>query len=132
MKIIIETEKDRVTDLKFEDANNKEATYENLTAILFCVLENLTVQVKESIEDEAEMREFCGYLCGACDQLCIRCFPEDLSEPAFELSDAAILYGEDQIIKRAEKKGITFEEALAQYEEKAKKYVAERSGVLNS
>ena len=132
MKIIIKTENDKVTDLKFENTKDKEATYENISAVLFCILENLTLQVKDSIEDEAALHEFSRYLCGACDQLCYRCFPEDFSESEFELSDAAMLYAEDMIIQMAEKKGMTFEEALKEYEDKAKAYVAERSGVLNS
>lgn len=132
MKIIIETEQDRVTNLVFDDAKEKEATYENITAILFCILENLTLQVKDSLTNKADINDLWEYVGGACDQLCLRCFPDDPSEAGFELSDAALIYAEDMIIQSAEKKGMTFEEALKEYEDKAKAYVAERSGVLNS
>ena len=127
MRIIIEADIDKVTSIAIEEAEEGQATYENLTAILFCIIENFTKQVLDEHPDD--MNEIWDYVAGACDRLCIKLFPEPDSK--FELSDAAIIYAEDQIIKRAEKKGISFEEALAQYEEKAQKYVAERSGVLN-
>ncbi len=132
MKIIIESDKDKVTNVTFENADDGQACYENVTAIIFCVLENFTKQVINALGDnQEEIDGLWDYVAGACDQLCIRCFPEP-SESSFELSDAALIYAEDQIIKRAEKKGISFEEALQQYEEKARKYVAEKSGVLQS
>ena len=132
MKIIIESDKDKVTNVAFENADDGQACYENVTAIIFCVLENFTKQVINALGDnQEEIDGLWDYVAGACDQLCIRCFPKP-SESSFELSDAALIYAEDQIIKRAEKKGISFEEALQQYEEKARKYVAEKSGVLQS
>ncbi len=127
MKIIIDVDSERVKNIAIEEVDEGQATYENLTAILFCIIENYTKQVLEAAPDDLDA--IWDYIAGACDNLCIRCFPAP--ERGFELSDAAILYAEDQIIKRAEKKGITFEEALAQYEKKAQKYVAEKSGVLN-
>lgn len=132
MRIIIDTDKDRITNLSFEDADDGQATYENITAIIFCILENLTLQVKDSLTNKADINGLWEYVGGACDQLCLRCFPDDPSEAGFELSDAALIYAEDMIIQSAEKKGMTFEEALKEYEDKAKAYVAERSGVLNS
>ena len=128
MKIIIEADPERVTSIAIEDADEGQASYENLTAILFCIIENFTAQVIK--ENQDEINDIWDYVAGACDRLCIKLFPEPDSK--FELSDAAILYAEDQIIKRAEKKGITYEEALAEYEKKAQSYVAKKSGVLNS
>ncbi len=132
MKIIINTVEDRVDDLKFENAAEGEATYEFLTAVLFCIAENLTLQVKEDIGDDPEqLDQMYDYLAGVCDQLLTRTFP-DIQPAGFGLSDAAVLYAEDQIIKRAAKKRITFEEALAEYEQKARDYVAKRGGHLVS
>lgn len=127
MRIIIEADPEKVTGIAIEEAEEGQATYENLTAILFCIIENYTKQVLEAAPDDHDA--IWDYVAGACDNLCIRLFPAP--ENGFELSDAAIIYAEDQIIKRAEKKGISFEEALAQYEKKAQEYVAKRSGVLN-
>lgn len=128
MKIIIEADSEKITNIAFEEVEDGQNTYENLTAILFCVIENYTRQTLESYPDELD--DIWDYIAGACDALCIKLFPAP--EKGFDLSDAAIIYAEDQIIKRAEKKGITFEEALAQFEKKAEKYVAERSEVLKS
>ena len=127
MKFIIETDHDRVTNVNIEDADG-QATFENVMAIIFCVVENIIKNTVDANPDD--YNEIWDYVSGACDQLCLRCFPE--SEGSFDLSDAAILYAEDQIIKRAEKKGISYEEALAQYEKRAQEYVAKKSGVLNS
>lgn len=44
----------------------------------------------------------------------------------FDLVDAAIIKAQDDIIKEAHKKGITFEEALREYNEKAREYVNAR------
>lgn len=128
MKLIIEADHDRVTSVNVEGAEDGQTSFENVMAIIFCVVENITKSIIESNPDDRDA--IWDYVSGACDQLCYRCFPE--TDTGFELSDAAILYAEDQIIKRAEKKGISYEEALAEYEKKAQKYVAERSGVLNS
>ena len=57
-------------------------------------------------------------------------FP-DIQPREFELSDAGLLYAQDQIIKRAEKKGITYEEALKQYEDKAKEYVKKNARLMS-
>lgn len=132
MKIIIESDKDKVINVAFENADDGQACYENVTAIIFCVLESFTKQVKDALgNNQEEVDALWDYVAGACDQLCLRCFPES-PDDSFVLSDAALIYAEDQIIKRAEKKGISFEDALRQYEEKARKYVAEKSGVLKS
>jgi hypothetical protein len=49
-----------------------------------------------------------------------RVFP-DTQPRDFDLSDAGMLYAQDMIIDEAAKKGITYEEALQKYEEKAKR-----------
>lgn len=59
-----------------------------------------------------------------------RTFP-DIQPREFDLTDAAVLYAQDQIIKRAEKKGITYDEALKQYEDKAKAYVKKNARMLS-
>lgn len=58
-----------------------------------------------------------------------RAFPE-VQPRDFELSDAGLLYAQDKIIEEAEKKGISYKEALQQYEDKAKEYVRSRVNVM--
>ena len=41
----------------------------------------------------------------------------------FELSDAGVLYAMDMIVNDTYEKGMTFDEALAEYEKKAQEYV---------
>lgn len=58
-----------------------------------------------------------------------RTFP-DVQPREFDLSDAAILYAQDKIIDEAEKKGLTFKEALQKYEDKAKEYVSKKARLM--
>ena len=66
------------------------------------------------------------------EELFGRCFYKIFPEYApnedeeFNLVDAAIIKAQDDIIKEAHKKGITFEEALKEYNERAKEYVNAR------
>lgn len=50
-------------------------------------------------------------------------FPEYAHDDTFGLSEAAMIRAQDDIIKDAEEKGITFAEALEEYNNKAKEYV---------
>ena len=58
-----------------------------------------------------------------------RAFPE-VQPRDFELSDAGLLYAQDQIIEEALQKNISYEEALRNYEAKAKEYVKEKAKVM--
>lgn len=58
-----------------------------------------------------------------------RTFP-DIQPREFDLSDAGLLYAQDKIIDEAAKKGITFEESLQKYEDKAKEYVRKKARVM--
>jgi hypothetical protein len=58
-----------------------------------------------------------------------RTFP-DVQPRDFDLSDAGLLYAQDKIIEDAAKKGITYDEALKKYEEKAKKYVRKKARLM--
>lgn len=55
-----------------------------------------------------------------------RVFPE-IQPRDFDLSDAGLLYAQDMIIEDAAKKGITYDEALRNYEDKAKEYVRQKA-----
>lgn len=58
-----------------------------------------------------------------------RTFP-DIQPREFDLSDAGLLYAQDKIIDEAEKKGLTFKEALQKYEDKAKEYVSKKARLM--
>ena len=58
-----------------------------------------------------------------------RTFP-DIQPREFDLSDAGLLYAQDKIIEDAAKKGITYDEALKKYEEKAKEYVRKKARLM--
>lgn len=121
MIISIETEKDIVKGIHFDSA--EPVTYDDVLAILFCVLENLTADLieAEKMDDDAKLSLY-EHFTAIFEKFLDRLFP-DIAPAPFDLSDAAVLYAQDQIIKRAEKKGISFDEALKQYEDKAKAYV---------
>ena len=52
-------------------------------------------------------------------------FPEiDVGE--FDLTAAAVVYAQDQIIQKAEKEGKTYKEMLDEYEKVADKYIQEK------
>lgn len=58
-----------------------------------------------------------------------RTFP-DIQPREFDLSDAGMLYAQDMIIEEALKKEISYEEALKQYENKAKEYVKKKARIM--
>lgn len=128
MQIIITTDKEAVTSVEFKDVD-EAVTYDTLVAILLSLLENFTVQFVNETKIEKEGEE---YLYDMLDTLFFkfmeRTFP-DIQPRDFDLSDAGLLYAQDKIIAEAEKKGISFDEALKKYEDKAKKYVKEKSGL---
>ena len=57
-----------------------------------------------------------------------RVFP-DVQPREFELSDAGLLYAQDMIISKAEKEGMTFEQALEKFESEAKAYVKQKGNI---
>ena len=90
-------------------------------------MEATSSEIKKGLNnDEKEM------LAMQMEELFGRCFykifPEFMPEEGeeFNLCDAAIIKAQDDIIIEAEKKGITFQEALQHYNEKAREYVNAR------
>ena len=134
MRLIIEAKDNSISDIRIEDfgSDDEKMALDDVFAILFCVMENVAIQ---AAEDNQGTDVFYDYLATVLNvmygRLLYKVLP-DHGESEFDLSDAAILYGQDQIIKRAEKKGITFEEALEEYEKKAEAYVRKRAKVFAS
>lgn len=95
--------------------------------MLFCTLEAATKTLKEDLDEDEAL-----YLSLRLEEVFGRCFfnifpeftPKEGEE--FDLCDAAIIKAQDDIIKEAEATGITFQEVLQKYNEKAKEYVNAR------
>lgn len=128
MKLVITTNNEAITDIKMEDVAKGDVTYNNLLAINLSFMEALTKQFMEEVLKEEPECSFEGLyddLNTLFDQFLRRTFP-DVKPLAFDLSDAAILYAQDKIIETAEKKGITYEEAMRKFEMKAKEHIRQR------
>ena len=121
MKIVIKAnDEGHVTSLELD----KKCQLDELIAIMFAVLDGATREVLEKAPQEVHDYTYEHY--NAVFDLFLRnVFPE-APEGYFELSDAALLYAQDKIIDEAEKKGITFEEALEKYEKRATEYVRQK------
>ena len=117
MRIIIETKDDALSNVKIEDGS---CNLDDMVAIFFSVI---TAAVKTALSKEDAPEDLYNYLyehfSAVFDLFFRKVFP-DMPKGYFELSDAALLYAQDQIINDAEKNGKTFEEALADFEKKAK------------
>ena len=96
-------------------------------ATLFCVFESASTTIKEGMDEDGQL-ELSLYIEEMFGRLFYKIFPEYAPEEGkeFDLVDAAIIKAQDDIIKEAHKKGISFDEALHEYNEKAKEYVNAR------
>ena len=122
MKLIIEaTEEGRVADFKVQDG---KCSLDELIAIFFSILEGASHQVLNDAPND--VKEYIYEHFNAIFDLFLRnVFPEP-PEGFFDISDAALMYAQDKLIEDIEKKGITFEEALESYENRAKDYLNKR------
>lgn len=128
MKLIITTNENAVTNIEMEDLAEGDVTYNNLLAISLSLMEAFTRHFMEEVQKEEHNCNFEGLyddLNTLFDIFLRRVFP-DVQPLAMDLSDAAILYAQDKIIETAEKKGITYEEAMKKFEKKAKEYIRQR------
>ena len=120
MKINIEADEGQVLSFKLDG----ECSLDEMIAIFFSILDNLTRQCLEKAPEDAK-NYFYEHFNGVFDLFLRKVFPEP-PKGYFELSDAALLYAQDKIIDEAEKKGMTFQEALDKYENRAKEYIRQQ------
>lgn len=127
MKIIIKaTDEGKVTSFDIKDG---KCQLDALMAIFFEILDSATKKILADAPDEVV--DFTYDHFNALFELFLRnVFPEP-PEGYFELSDAALLYAQDKIVEEADKKGITFEEALEKFESRAKEYVRQKKEGLS-
>lgn len=127
MRIIIttDTKKEIVEKMDFEDVKDK-VTYDDLVSIFLLLLESITTQFISETEVGQEGKE---YLYDMLDTLFYtfmqRTFPT-VQPREFDLTDAALIFAQDQIIELADKEGISFQQAVKKYETKARKYVKQK------
>ena len=120
MKINIEADEGQVLSFKLDG----ECSLDEMIAIFFSILDNLTRHCLEKASEEAKNYMY-EHFNGVFDLFLRKVFPEP-PKGYFELSDAALLYAQDKIIDEAEKKGMTFQEALDKYENRAKEYIRQQ------
>ena len=127
MKIIIKaTDEGKVTSFDIKDG---KCQLDALMAIFFEIMDSATKKVLADAPDEVVDYTYDHF--NALFELFLRnVFPEP-PEGYFELSDAALLYAQDKIVEEADKRGITFEEALEKFESRAKEYVRQKKEGLS-
>lgn len=122
MKIIIDTNKDGVVT-NF-DIKGGKCSIDELFAVFFSILDPIVKKAVKDVGNE-ELTLWYDYINSVFETFFRSIFPE-LPEGVMELSDAAVLYAQDKIIDEAEKKGLTFQEAMAKFESRAKEYVRQK------
>lgn len=128
MKIILKVDEASLEDIKIEDAAKGDVTYNNLLAINLSLMEAFTRHFMEEVLKDNPDMDFTGLyddLNTLFDAFLQRTFPE-IKPLAMDLSDAALLYAQDKIVEIAEKKGLTYEEAMEKFERRAKEHIRQR------
>lgn len=123
-KIIIEMSETPKAHFEYEEGD--QLSLGEVLSALFGTLEavikgwfecNPPSQDEEEDVADTTAHMFMGLLDRACP---------NVKPPEFQLSDAAVLYAQDKIIEEAYNEGITFEEALNKFEERAKGHIDAR------
>lgn len=130
MRIIISDTDQGEVYIEFEKnlASEETVSFREVYSRLMAALEGAI----ESILDEVDVPNKTAYREHMYDlvddgfgNLLKKVFPE-IDVGKFDLTAAAVVYAQDQIIQKAEKEGKTYEEMLEEYEAIADKYVAEK------
>lgn len=119
MKITLEL-KDDITKL---DVDGK-ATVDTLIAVLLSGLEGVVRTALEGADEKVTI-DFYDSMDALFYRFMEKVFP-DTQPRGFDFSDAAMIYAQDLIIEKAAKHGLTFEEAIKEFEDEAKDYVKAR------
>lgn len=117
-------------ELSVDIQSDEKVTYEVLLNALLGAFAHCTTKLLEetSMEDEA-IEDLCFSLEDVFEHILYdEVFPQLKSlRSEFELSDAAVLKAQDEIISEAAERGISYKEALDEYNEKAEEYVRKMS-----
>lgn len=125
MKIEITQIDDKVNVQCFNGAaENEPMGYSEIVSLLISALDGATrTLLKECDEKDEEM--LYDQLDGIFGAFLSKVFP-NIKPDQFNLIDAAIVKAQDEIINDAFDRGISLEEALEEYQEKAIKYIEQR------
>lgn len=131
MKIIIESNEKNELKVSISDVKEESNGFDDVFAMLMQTLDGYAQKwmgIIAADRDQEVLLEQYDVFCALFEKFLSNVFPEVL--PAdFALGDAAILKATDDIVADAAKRGITFDDALKEYREKAEAYVKEKKGV---
>lgn len=130
MRIIISDTKDGEVLIEFEKTFNEEkgTTFSEVYSRLMVALEGAikTVINEVPVKDRAAFKDHLyDIIDDGFGNLLTKVFPE-INVNEFNLSAAAMVYAQDQIIAKAEAEGKTYQEMLDEYEAIADRYIAEK------
>lgn len=127
-RITIDCEKDEI-HAQFNNGPLKDPmTIDEIGAMLLGAYDGAVSAVLKQIKDSdiETRRSLYEHIVMMFDAFLERLFPE-INSLGFDFSDAALIYAQDQIVNEAYDKGISFDEALENYEKKAQEYIANRT-----
>ena len=126
MKIIISDVNEATVnvDFEYEPEEKGEITFPEIFSRMVSAMEGVLSTTSEKMPEDLK-QQFFDNLDMIFTNLLYKVFP-DIDPTEFDLSDAAIVYAQDQIIQKAEKEGKTYNEMLKEYEDLAEKYIEER------
>lgn len=130
MRIIISDVDEGEVYIEFERSpgEKKGATFSDVYSRLMIALEGAITTILEeapAVNKQAYREHMYDIIDDGFGNLLAKVFPE-IKPDEFDLTAAAIVYAQDQIINKAEAEGKTYQEMLDEYEAIADKYVAEK------
>ena len=132
MRIIVDRFKDGTVQVSFDTAIGEDPpSFDGIFASLLTALDGVIEHYIKSVKpkDESKFREnLYDHIDDMFGNLLSKVFPE-IKPNEFDLTPAAIVYAQDMLISQAEKEGKTYKQVLKEYEDKAKRYINERSKI---
>lgn len=132
MRIIIDQIEYGAVQVSFEESElaAEPVPYDELVAMLLGATQAITDSTLNRFKGTKEERkQFRNFLYDSLDEVFTKflekMFPE-INPNEFDLSSAAIVKAQDEIIEDAHKNGITYKQALKNYEKKASDYIKQR------
>ena len=129
MQIKINRFNDESVTIDFKPAVGEEyPTFEETLHMMFSALDGILhrflddKKIRKNWEFREHIYDQLDYLF---DALLTNVFPE-IKPNEFDMTPAAIVYAQDMMIKEAAEEGISYQEALERYEQKAKDYIIHR------
>lgn len=130
MRIIISDVDTGEVEISFQKSfhDEQDVTFPEVYGRLMAALEGIVNTFIDSVpatDGQAFKEHLFNTLDGGFANFLYKVFP-DIDPGEFDLSDAAIVYAQDQIINKAEAEGKSYKEMLQEYEALADAYVASK------